>query len=167
MTYLLLCIHAINGTSRPGNSKKSATRVNIWHTRVGTDMAHTGGDRNHSRQQHFYLLSLWVFSHHFFGLNGEMNTQSIEVSMSNDNTLNDITMMDICHYTFVQTDRMCNTTHLIKVNSKMNWGPWWLRCINAVHPWLKKKKYHCIDNGYACEGKQYTGNFYTFLSVLL
>lgn len=41
-----------------------------------------------------------------------------------ENTLNDIKMMDICHYTFVQTHRMCNTTHLLKVNPKMNWEPW-------------------------------------------
>ena len=41
-----------------------------------------------------------------------------------ENTLNDIIMMDICHYTFVQAHRMCKTTHLLKVNPKMNRGPW-------------------------------------------
>ena len=32
-----------------------------------------------------------------------MNTQSTEVCMSSEDTLNDIIMIDICHYTFVQT----------------------------------------------------------------
>ena len=41
-----------------------------------------------------------------------------------ENTLNDIIMMDICHYTFDHAHRMCNTTQLLKVNPKMNWVPW-------------------------------------------
>ena len=48
-----------------------------------------------------------------------MNTQNTEVFMSSENSLYDIIMMDICHYTFVQTHRMCNTIHFIKVNPKM------------------------------------------------
>ena len=53
-----------------------------------------------------------------------MNLESTEViSMSSENTLNSI-MRDIHHYSFVQIYRSYSTTHFIKVNSKMNWGPW-------------------------------------------
>ena len=54
-----------------------------------------------------------------------MNLESTEViSMSSENTLNSIMMRDIHHYSFVQIYRSYSTTHFIKVNSKMNWGPW-------------------------------------------
>ena len=53
-----------------------------------------------------------------------MNTQSTEVFMSSENALNDIIMLAICHHTFVQTHRMCNTIHFIKVNPKVNCGLW-------------------------------------------
>lgn len=35
-----------------------------------------------------------------------MNTWSIELLYERENTLNGITMMDVCHYTFVKTHRM-------------------------------------------------------------
>ena len=54
-----------------------------------------------------------------FGGRGEMNTQSTEVFMSGENTLYDIIMI-LCHHTFVQTHRTCNTIHFIIVNPKMN-----------------------------------------------
>ena len=44
------------------------------------------------------------------------------VFISGEYTLNDIIMMDICYWTFVQTHRMSYTTYFIKVNPKMNWG---------------------------------------------
>ena len=51
-----------------------------------------------------------------------MKTHSAKVFLSSEHTLNDTIMMHIC-CTFVQTHRMYNTTHFIKVNPKMNWGP--------------------------------------------
>ena len=68
-----------------------------------------------------------------------MKTHSAKVFMSSEHTLNDTKMMHVC-CTFVQTHKVCTTTHFIKVNPKMNWGPWWLWCKNTVHPWFKKIK---------------------------
>lgn len=82
---------------------------------------------------------------------GEMNIESTEViSMSSENTLNSIMMRDIHHYSFVQIYRSYSTTNFIKVNSRMNWGPWWLQCISVVLNLLFlffKKRYHSVDNG--------------------
>ena len=72
-----------------------------------------------------------------------MNTQSTEVCMSSEDTLNDIIIIDTCHYTFVQTHQTCNTTHFIQVNPKMNRGPWWLWYVMQFILGLKKKKKRC------------------------
>lgn len=91
--------------------------------------------------------------------------------MSSENTLSGIITMDVCHYTFVQTHRMWNTTPFINVNPKMNWGPWWLKGAKADHPWLKKKKKRyqllSVDNGYAYEERGYIGEFMYFPVILL
>ena len=94
-----------------------------------------------------------------------MKTHSAKVFMSSEHTLNDTIMMHIC-CTFVQTHSMCNTTLFIKVNPKRNWGPWWLWCMNTVHPWFKhNKRFHSIDNSYACKGREYIEHFCTFSSI--
>ena len=67
--------------------------------------------------------------------------------------------MDICHYTFVQTHRTCNTTHFNKVNPKVNCGLWFYDVSTQFVLGLKKKRYHSVDNGYACVGRGYMGEF--------
>ena len=51
----------------------------------------------------------------------ERSIQSTDILMSSESTLSDITVMDICGHTFVQTHSICNTALLIKVNPKVNW----------------------------------------------
>ena len=51
----------------------------------------------------------------------ERSIQSTDILMNSESTLSDITVMDICGHTFVQTHRICNTALLIKVNPKVNW----------------------------------------------
>lgn len=82
-----------------------------------------------------------------------MNTESTEVCMSSEDTLNDIIIIDTCHYTFVQTHQTCNTTHFIQVNPKINRGPWWLWYVMQFILGLKKKKGTTLDKSCACEGR--------------
>lgn len=58
-----------------------------------------------------------------------------EVSMSSENTFNDIIMMVICHQTFVQIHRMWNTICFIKGKPKGElWTLTLVLCVNIVHP---------------------------------
>ena len=58
-----------------------------------------------------------------------------EVSMSSENTLNDIITMVICHQTFVQIRRMWNTICFIKVKPKGElWTLTLVLYVNVVHP---------------------------------
>lgn len=87
-----------------------------------------------------------------------------------ENILYDIVMMEIHHYTSVQTRRMYNSNNERKVAMDF----WWLWCIHVGSSLVKKKKKSAIlvndvDNGgaYACvSAGGYMGNL-CILSVLL
>ena len=86
----------------------------------------------HNKKIKFLVPGIW-------GEGGDEYTEYISF-YEQWHTLYDIIMMHICHYTFVQTHRTCNTIHFVKVNPKMNRGLVDYDVPRQFIPGLKKKK---------------------------